>query len=172
MRNCAPSRPNRASTSSPPTGGAAGPSSKPTTPCSASFPKQPRLKPCCPPCSPKTRRPPSWQPFLRKGPSCSKKALPVPNRTSRPTRPKVSCVSSASTATRAKIWTKKSASVCWDAFRRSSHAVRGGTSPCWCAPTGRPHRSPDGSWRKGSPSSPTTASCSPSILWWNRSRRS
>lgn len=32
--------------------------------------------------------------------------------------------------------------------------------------------SPDGSWRKGSPSSPTTASCSPSILWWNRSRRS
>ena len=114
----------------------------------------------------------SWQPFLRKGPSCSKKALPVPNRKSRPTRPKVSCVSSASTATRAKIWTKKSASVCWDAFRRSSHAVRGGTSPCWCAPTGRPHRSPDGSWRKGSPSSPTTASCSPSILWWNRSRRS
>ena len=100
------------------------------------------------------------------------KALPVPNRKSRPTRPKVSCVSSASTATRAKIWTKKSASVCWDAFRRSSHAVRGGTSPCWCAPTGRPHRSPDGSWRKGSPSSPTTASCSPSILWWNSSRRS
>mgnify|MGYP002473270744 CR=1 FL=1 len=79
---------------------------------------------------------------------------------------------SASTATRAKIWTKKSASVCWDAFRRSSHAVRGGTSPCWCAPTGRPHRSPDGSWRKGSPSSPTTASCSRSILWWSRSRRS
>ena len=109
---------------------------------------------------------------ILKGPCCSKKALPVPNRTSRPTRPKVSCVSSASTATRAKIWTKKSASVCWDAFRRSSHAVRGGTSPCWCAPTGRPHRSPDGSWRKGSPSSPTTASCSPSILWWNRSRRS
>ena len=55
---------------------------------------------------------------------------------------------------------------------QESHAVRGGTSPCWCAPTGRPHRSPDGSWRKGSPSSPTTASCSPSILWWKRSRRS
>ena len=83
-----------------------------------------------------------------------------------------SCVSSASTATRAKIWTKKSANVCWDAFMRLSHAVRGETSPCWCAPTERPHKSPDGLWRKGSPSSPTTVSCSPSILWWNRLPRS
>lgn len=87
--------------------------------------------------------------FLEKGPLFSKKALPVPEQKVAPDKAEGFLRLQRVYGDKSERSGRRSPRASAGMRSRSSPARRPwGTSPCWCAPAGRPHRSPDDSWRK------------------------